>query len=160
MSEKTTFEQQLAEHGRLIYTNVGVSMMPLLREGKDIMIIDRIDGHDCKKYDAVFFVRPWVHKRGRYVVHRILKCNEDGTYYIVGDHDTRGETVKPENILGKLTAVVRNGKTINVTDKKYLFYVHLWCDFYPVRCLILKMKRFVRRCLGFVKRKVVGLLGK
>lgn len=35
----STYEEQLNKYGTIIYTNVGRSMMPLLREHRDIMII-------------------------------------------------------------------------------------------------------------------------
>ena len=38
---KSTFEEELARKRKLIYTNVGDSMMPLLRQGKDLLIIER-----------------------------------------------------------------------------------------------------------------------
>ena len=33
---KTGYEEYLAAHGTLTYSNVGVSMMPLLRQGKPV----------------------------------------------------------------------------------------------------------------------------
>ena len=36
---KSTFEEELKEKGVLVYTNVGTSMRPLIRQGKDVMII-------------------------------------------------------------------------------------------------------------------------
>lgn len=157
MSEKKTFEEVLRERGQLIWTNVGVSMMPLLRENRDLMVITAKGEERCKKYDAVLFRRPEVNGRGAYVMHRILKVNPDGTYWIVGDNCVSGETVPEENVLGILTQVVRDGKTINVTDKGYLCYVHLWCDFYPVRFFLLRSRAFVLRCLSFVKRRVLKI---
>lgn len=155
MDNAITFEEQLNKNGTLIYTNKGVSMLPLLREDRDIMVIRKIEGTDCKKYDAVLFMRPWVTGRGRYVLHRILRVNEDGSFWIIGDNCVSGETVKPEQILGVLTSVIRDGKTVNVTDKKYLLYVHLWCDALPVRIFLLRSRSFVRRCLGWLKRRII-----
>lgn len=31
--DRVTFEEELARSGKLVYTNVGVSMLPMLREG-------------------------------------------------------------------------------------------------------------------------------
>ena len=68
---------------------------------------------------------------------------------IAGDHNLFLEyDIADEQILGVVTRVVRDGKSINMTDKKYLFYVHLWCDFYPVRILILRIKALIRRLLN------------
>ena len=35
-----TIAEFLEENGKLTYTNVGVSMMPLLRQGKDLFTIE------------------------------------------------------------------------------------------------------------------------
>lgn len=42
MSDRnSTFEAEIEKHGRLVYTNKGTSMLPLLREGKDLFVIVR-----------------------------------------------------------------------------------------------------------------------
>ena len=72
MSELSSFEEQLRLHGKIIYTNVGTSMMPLLREGRDVMIIERPKGR-LKKYDVPLYIRP----DGMYVLHRILRVRKN-----------------------------------------------------------------------------------
>ena len=54
--------------------------MPLLREDRDVMIIERVTGR-LKKYDVPLYKRP----NGQYVLHRILKVREND-YVICGDH--------------------------------------------------------------------------
>ena len=157
--EYATFEDVLDRTGRLIYTNVGVSMRPLLREGRDVMVIEKLTDAPGK-YDAVLFRRPGVTGRGRYVLHRVLRDNGDGTYWIVGDNCTGGETVGRENILGVLTAVKRSKKTVEVTDPGYRLYVALWCAPYPLRFLILRLRRFILRALSGCKRRILRLLSK
>lgn len=148
-----TFEEELRRSGRLVFTNKGISMMPLLRQNKDIMIIEACESGELGPKDAVLFIRETEGKKN-YVMHRILKQNPDGSYWIVGDNCFSGETVKREQIIGRLTAVVRDGKRISVEDKKYLLYVHLWCDFYPLRFLILRCRCFLRRGVHFIKRRI------
>lgn len=147
--EVTTFAKELERTGRIVYTNKGFSMRPLLREDRDLMIIERVN--TLKKYDAVLFERPGIQGRGQYVLHRILKVNPDGTYWIVGDNCVSGEIVKRENIMGILTGVVRNKRTIHVTDFWYRVYVHLWCDVYPVRFFLLHCRNHLAR----LKRKIL-----
>ena len=127
-----TFEELLQKDGYIIYTNVGYSMMPLLRQKKDVIEIRQVTGR-CNKYDVVLY------KRGdRYILHRIIKVLPDG-YYIVGDHCTKLEKdIKDENILGVMTRVVRNGKSITPDNIWYKVYVHVWCDFYPIRFFVIK----------------------
>lgn len=148
-----TFEEELRRSGRLVFTNKGISMMPLLRQNKDIMVIEACESGELRPLDAVLFIRETAGKKN-YVLHRILKENPDGSYWIVGDNCFSGENVKREQIIGRLTAVVRDGRTISVEDKKYLLYVHLWCDFYPLRFLILRSRYFWRRGVHFIKRRI------
>ena len=148
-----TFEELLNEKGYIVYTNVGYSMMPLLRQRRDVIEIRKKGSGRCKKYDVVLY------KRGdKYILHRILKVLPKG-YIIVGDHNTFLERdVTDDMILGVMTRVVRDGKTISVDNFWYKAYVHLWCDVYPVRMGLLKAKRFAYRCLGFLKRRAKRII--
>lgn len=145
-----SFEEYLDKNGTLAYTNVGVSMMPLLRQGRDVMVIRKKGPERCRKYDAVLFKRD----NGQYVLHRIVTVRENG-YYIIGDNCISGEYVREDQILGTLAEVIRDQKTIRVTDRMYLAYVHLWCDFLPVRCFLLRARSFVFRA----GRKVLRMVG-
>lgn len=147
--EYMRFEDVLEKEGVLIYTNVGYSMMPLLRQRKDIIEIRKKAPGRCKKYDVVLY------KAGdRYILHRILKVLPD-KYIIAGDHNTfLDPPVTDDMILGVLTRVIRNGKSITPDNIWYKLYMHLWCDAYPVRMFLLKAKWFIYRCLRFIKRRV------
>lgn len=144
---KMSFEEYLDKHGTLAYTNVGVSMLPLLRQGRDVMVIRKKGPERCQKYDAVLFKR----QNGQYVLHRIVKVL-DQAYYIIGDNCISGEYVREDQVLGILTEVVRGKKTVRVTDRDYLFYVHLWCDFLPIRCFALRVRARIFRLGGKVLR--------
>ena len=145
----TTFEQELQRHGQIVFTNRGTSMMPLLRENRDLMVIDRKGEARCRKYDAVLYRR----ENGAYVLHRVLRVRERD-YVIVGDHCWQKEYgITDQHIIGVLSAVVRDGKTISVTDKRYLAYVHLWCDFFPIRALLLRGKAKLGALLRLCRSK-------
>ena len=147
-----TFDQLLQEQGYIIYTNIGYSMMPLLQKKKDIIEIRKAPGR-YKKYDVVLYNRD-----GRYILHRILKVLPD-RYIIAGDHNTfLDPPVTDDMILGFMTRVVRNGKDITPDNFWYKVYVHLWCDFYPIRVFLLRTKAFVYRCFRFVKRRVLKVI--
>ena len=155
MNEAVRFEDVLERYGKLVYPNKGVSMMPLLRQGKDLMVIERKGADPCRKYDAVLFKRPAVSGPDAYVLHRILRVNEDGSYWIVGDNCCTGDTVREEQILGVLTAVVRGGKkTVPVTAPAYRAYVSLWCDYYPIRFAVIRARQFGGRCYHRLKKLI------
>ena len=102
MSETVKFEDILTRYGKLIYPNKGVSMKPLLRQGRDLMVIERKGPEPCKKYDAVLFRRPSVRGPDDYVLHRILRINDDGSYWIVGDNCFTGDIVREDRGIGIL----------------------------------------------------------
>ena len=147
----STYERELSEHGKIIRTNKGTSMMPLIREGRDVMIIERPAGR-LKRYDAPLYRRP----DGSYVLHRILKVREQD-YVICGDHLVHREYgITDDDIIGVLTGVIRDGKTVKVTDLSYRIYSHLWCDFFYIRVAILTLKSLFARALRYIKRKFTG----
>ncbi|MBO5459461.1 MAG: S24/S26 family peptidase, partial [Lachnospira sp.] len=76
----STFESELDKHGFLIYTNVGDSMMPLLRQHHDLIVIKKTTGR-LKKYDVPLYKRD----SGQYVLHRILNVRKND-YVICGDN--------------------------------------------------------------------------
>jgi len=159
MKKTTTFEEELNEQGWLCWTNVGISMMPLLRQGRDLLLIARKGSERCRKYDTILFLRPNPDGTSSHIVHRILKVNDDGTYWVVGDNCESGDIVRDEQILGILTAVIRDGKKeISVTDLRYRLYVHLWCDCYPLRFFILHSLNWLLYHFRRLKRGAKNLL--
>ena len=150
METSKSFSQMLRETGRVVYTTRGFSMRPLLRQGKDVVVIETPKEH-WKKYDAVLFLR----RNGQYVLHRILKVCGD-KYWIVGDNCVSGEMVSEDQMLGVLTSVRRGQRTIYTTDLFYRLYVRCWCAPYPLRFLLLRAERFAYRALRFVKRRLFG----
>ena len=137
MSDRSsTFEEEIAKYGELVYTNVGNSMLPLLREGRDLFIISRKPTGRLKKYDVPLYKRD----SGQYVLHRILKVRRND-YILCGDNRWRREKgITDRHVIGVLTAIIRDGKTISVTDRRYRLYVHLWCDLFFVRAAVLWLR--------------------
>lgn len=143
----TTFEEELQQTGKLVFTNKGVSMMPLLRHDRDLMVIcAKKDGF--QKNDVVLFKRD----NGQYVLHRIARKEKDGTYYIIGDNCLKGEKVRPDQLLGILTDIKRGGKTISLAhSRKYRLYVK-WL---PIRHFYLPAYFFCRSRLAKAYHKLI-----
>ena len=135
----TTFDELLDTQGYLVYTNVGVSMMPLLRQRRDIIEIHRRPPGRCRKYDVILYKRG-----GKYILHRILKVRLQD-YVVAGDNNAYLEKVTDPQIIGVMTRVIRDGRSVTMDNRRYRLYVHLWCDAYPVRMLILKVRNRLRR---------------
>lgn len=101
-----------------------------------------------EKYDLPLYRRP----NGKYVLHRILKVRKND-YIICGDNRIRRETVPHEWIIGVVSGYYKGKKFISVKDRKYLLYVHIWCDFYYVRAALLWLKSAPARIKRKLKRK-------
>lgn len=142
----TTFEDILTSKGFFAYTNVGTSMLPLLRQRRDIIeICAKKPSVRCKRYDVVLYKL-----EGKYILHRILKVRSND-YVLCGDHNIWKEYgITDKQILGVMTRVIRDGKSITPDNIWYKIYVHLWCSFYPIRVMILIVKKAIesvgRRC--------------
>ena len=142
----TNFETEIEKDGFIVYTNKGDSMMPLLRQDRDLMVIRKIT-EPLKRNDAVLFKRP----NGAYVMHRIIRVYPNGNYRIGGDNRWFSEIVPREWIFGILTEIIRDGRHISVTeDKEYLQYLKKL----PYRRTVMKIRRYGSR----IKQKIGKIL--
>ena len=129
-----SFEEYLAEEGKLVYKTRGVSMEPMLRQNRDLVVIEVPDGR-LKRYDVAFYRR-----REAYVLHRVIRVTEDG-YRIRGDNTYSIEIVPESDIIGVLTGFCRKGKEYATDNRAYRRYVRFWCAIYPVRALWVRCRR-------------------
>ena len=147
MSDTVSFEEELKRRGVIIYTNKGKSMMPLLREGRDVMIIKRPEGR-LRRYDVALYK-----VSDKYILHRVLKVKED-SYVMCGDHCTEREYgITDSDVIGVLDGVIRDGRQISTKDFGFRLYSHLWCDFFYIRVVILNIKFLFIRGVSHLLRK-------
>lgn len=133
-----TYEEYLEKNGSMTYSNVGTSMMPLLKQGRDLFTVTKKDSERCRKYDVVLYRRP----PDKYVLHRVVKVREND-YVILGDNCINKEYgITDDDILGVMTSFVHKGKQYTVNDMTYRIYSHLWIDlsFFRVKLKKLRMK--------------------
>lgn len=146
MSDISSMTDELERTGRLIYSNHGTSMMPLIKQGRDLVVIEKTDGR-LKKYDVPLYK---VGDSHRYVLHRIIKVREND-YVIRGDNCLNKEYgITDDDILGVLTKVIRKGKEVSVEDTGYKIYSRVWHMLFPFRFLYMN----VRRLGGKILRKL------
>ena len=148
-----TFEEMIEKDGFLAYTCHGISMLPLLRAEKDVVVIEKIR-RPLRKYDAVLFRREEDADEGKYVLHRILRVYGDGSYFIIGDNCYNGEIVREENILGILTSIRRGERTIRCEGNfPYALSVRIWRMLFPIR----RIREPLRRAGSCVKRRILRI---
>ena len=136
---KSSFEDVLNRDGRLVYTNVGDSMLPLIRQGSDLLVIEKPTGR-LKRLDVPLYRRD----SGQYVLHRVLKVYKND-YVLCGDNRWSLERgITDRHIIGVLTAIIRDRKELRMSDWRCRLYAHLWCDFFPIRVILLRTAHFFR----------------
>ena len=145
----STYEEIIAREGKLVYTNVGISMLPLLRQGRDLFIVEKRGPERLKAGDVVLYRRP----PDKYVLHRIVEVREK-EYVILGDNCINREYgITDRDILGVMTGFVRDGKQHAVTERGYRLYTWLCLHGAGPRIFL---KRAMWRVKGIVK-KILGI---
>lgn len=146
-----------------MYTNTGTSMLPLIRQGRDALIIvprPKV----LKKYDIVLY------KRGeKYILHRIIDVQKGiggdsrkqasdtaaygTTYTILGDNCEYKEFGIPdEYVIGILQAIVRNGKRTGTDSLQLRIYGRAVVFLYPVRRMVRKARHIAGAVIRRLKR--------
>ena len=109
----------LETKGEFLSLTKGISMRPLFREGKDIVVIVKPTG-ELKKGDVPLY------KRRNYdflVLHRILKVR-DNDYIIRGDNTYSLEYVPKDFVVGVLKGFYRSGKYYDCNESRaYKVYI-------------------------------------
>ena len=145
-------EAVLQEYGEIVTCTSGRSMMPMLRDRKDMVVIKKLD-RPLKRHDVAVYRMP----TGKLLIHRVLKVRKD-CYVIRGDNRPNTEYIKPEWIIGVLKEFYRGGKKYECeTNKLYKAYIIWVRASFPVRrCWYALRDTYVsvkRRLLGQPKLK-------
>lgn len=135
-AKKMTIEQVLQETGKYVGPTVGVSMLPMLKNRRDSIIVS-------KKTERLKPLDVALYKRGDdYVLHRVLQL-VDGAYIIRGDNCYSDEYILEDQVIGVLTEFYRKDKHYFCTDKKYLRYAKRRVANYPIRRIVFKIKSMI-----------------
>lgn len=129
--------------GQFSMITAGVSMMPLLRNRRDTVVLVK-KGEKLKCYDIPLYKR----KNGQFVLHRIIREDTCG-YVTLGDNQLKCEKgVSHDDCLAVVSKIIRNGREIDISHSFfYSVYVFLWCRCYFLRWIILKPIFIVRHLL-------------
>ena len=145
--EKQTIEEVLLSHGKYVGPTVGVSMLPMLKNRRDTIVV-LAKTERLKRLDVALY------RRGEdYVLHRVLQPIEGG-YIIRGDNCYSDEKVPENAVIGVLSEFFRKGKHFYCTDKKYIKYAEKRLKTYKVRRFFVLLKA---KCKNVVKRALCAL---
>lgn len=144
----TTLEEGIAEKGEVMVCTAGYSMWPMLRNRKDMVIVEKVT-RPLKKHDVPVYRAP----SGKVIMHRIIKITPEGKYIIRGDNLYSNEYyVNDDNIIAVLKEFYRGGKRcVCATSKAYKVYVFCVRVTYPVRFVLHKIRRLLSK-VPFLKK--------
>lgn len=137
-------EKILAEQGIFMGQFKGVSMRPLLKQGRDTVVIEPFAAAGPVQPGDIVLYRS---DAGKYVLHRVIRQEGDAEYVFLGDNCVTLEHVRKEQLLGKLTAFYRDGRKYTGEELRFRVYELLWCRPWKARILLLKAKNRIRRVL-------------
>lgn len=146
--EKQKIEDVLAEKGVYVGPTVGVSMLPMLKNRRDTIVV-KPKTERLKRLDVALY------KRGEaYVLHRVLQP-VDGGYIIRGDNCYSDENVPEDAVFGVLTEFWRKNVHYDCTDEKYIKYAEKRLKTYKSRRFFVRVKNFFKRII----KKFLRLFG-
>ena len=113
----------------------GTSMLPLLRQNIDSVVLEKPKGA-LKRGDIAFYQRD----NGAYVLHRVIRAKGD-SYIMCGDHQIIPEHgIEQQHIIGVVTRIYRGEKCLSLNGLRYKTYELLWRSFF-VRRVFFKLWR-------------------
>ena len=132
-------EELLAEGRQVTITVRGNSMRPLLRDGRDKVVMRKAKDEDIRKGAVMLF-----RYRGSHVMHRVRKIEGDVVIFEGDGNYQQQEVVTRKDIVAVVEAVVRpSGRRIECSGRRWRVLSFVW----------LSQARFVRRViLGIMRR--------
>lgn len=98
----------------------GTSMLPMLKEGRDSVVLSPLPER-LKKYDLPLYQR----KNGQYVLHRVVKVGE--TYTCLGDNQFALEGgLTHEQMIAIVSGFCRKGREYSTEEFSYRCYRSFW----------------------------------
>lgn len=132
-----SIEELVESEGKYVGPTSGVSMLPMLKTGRDTIVVKKKEGR-LRPLDVALY------RRGeKYVLHRVIRVL-DGGYLIRGDNCYEDELVRESDVFGVLTEYFKKDERIDCnTDEKYLKYAKRRVKNYRFRRVFVP---FFRRC--------------
>ncbi|MBQ3483703.1 MAG: S24/S26 family peptidase [Clostridia bacterium] len=117
----------------------GTSMRPMLREGKDSVVLVRPD--TPRKREIYLYRRA----SGQFVLHRLLRVEKNGTLTFCGDNQLYLERgIAADALIARVSAYYRGKKRISMASVRQRLYAALYC-FWPYRWLRYLPRRMIQK---------------
>lgn len=121
---------KLASGGTVTFTPNGTSMLPMLRDGEDAVILRSTGGKRLHLFDVPLYRRD----NGQYVLHRVIDFCRDGSYVMCGDNQfTKEKGIRDDQIIAVLAGFHRKGQMYTPQSFRYRIYINFWYYTRPIR---------------------------
>lgn len=138
----TLVEQELDETGSVLFIVQGTSMQPMLRNGKDKVLLVKVGEKGLRPGDICLF-----RHCGKHILHRLIR-RDGNDLYMRGDNVIgHCDICRPEDVAGIVETVYRNERRLSPTSKK-------WKTITGIHRLTMKVKR----PFAIIYHKLKGIL--
>lgn len=135
------FRERLSAGQKVRFSPRGISMMPMLRQGIDSVVLSPLPDKLCK-YDLPLYRRD----DGKYILHRVVKV--DNCYTCIGDNQiTLEHGVRHDQMIAVVSGFYRRDRYVDCSNIWYQLYCRVWHYSRGLRF-------FLRRGIGFLLRKL------
>ena len=123
-------ERSIKELGYAVVPITGTSMLPLLKEGRDLVELEPCSQERLKKGDVVLYKK----NDGTLVLHRIIKTENGEFFTVLGDHQfNNAERVNKNQIIAVACGFFIKGRYVNEKTQWYRLYKKIWLSSLTVR---------------------------
>lgn len=132
-------KEQLEAGKTVRFNPKGISMLPLIRQGRDSVTLEKIT-RPLKRHDIAFYQRD----NGQFVLHRIVEVGD--TITCIGDNQFVYERgLRHDQFFALVSEFSRDGKKHSVNYLPYRIYYHFWYVSRPLRFFALRVINKLRR---------------
>ena len=134
-------ERSIKELGYAVVPITGTSMLPLLKEGRDLVDLEPCSQERLKKGDVVLYKK----NDGTLVLHRIIKTENGEFFTVLGDHHfNNDEWVNKNQIIAVACGFFIKGRYVTEKTRWYRMYKKIWLcnlNFRRIILAVLSLKK-------------------
>ena len=122
--------ERLDAGGTVTFSPNGTSMLPMLRDGEDSVVLKSAKGKKLHLFDVALYRRD----NGQYVLHRVIDFARNGDYVMCGDNQfARERGIRDNQILAVMSGFFRKGRSYTTKSMLYRLYTNFWYYSRPLR---------------------------
>lgn len=128
-------------------TVTGYSMLPMLHQYRDSVVLAPLDG-ELRQGDIALYLR----QDGSYVLHRVIRLTGEG-YLFCGDNQAQLETVGQDQLIAVVTGYTKDGQHRELDRLSYRLYRFAMVKLFCLRKCYIWLRRRLGRVYSWVKRR-------